>query len=196
MLAVIMGKYTAIYKIDINAKKLEMLQKIETTTCPDPESVSNCLKWSHDNAGLVIGNEDRSIRLYKVTAPNDFKSPMQMTLEFPNAHSESINCVYLSPSKRLLVSSGDDFRANVFDLSTKQKIISLTFRDKAYLNARGEKDDSNFSIKGCLISNDGQFVHMLACKYRYKSFVVSYRITPLTATEILFTPHAVLEVHE
>lgn len=75
-------------------------------------------------------------------------------------------------------------------------IQKLTFRDRAYRDARGNPDPTNFAIKGCVFSKDGQFVYILASKYRYKSFVVAYAITPVTAEKILFTPHTVLDVHD
>lgn len=39
-------------------------------------------------------------------------------------------------------------------------------------------------------------MYILASKYRYKSFVVAYAITPVTAEKILFSPHTVLDVHD
>jgi hypothetical protein len=55
-------------------------------------------------------------------------------------------------------------------------IKAITFRDKAYRDARGNPDNANFAIKGCKFSPDSQFVYILSGKHRYKSFVVAYAI--------------------
>lgn len=111
MLAVVLAKQVAIYKIDFQASKLELLQKITTDISASVDSSSTCLRWSSDNLGLAVGGDDRIIKLYKVKAPNDFKSEMQMTCELKTEHFDSINCIDISPSKTLLVSSGNDSQA-------------------------------------------------------------------------------------
>lgn len=106
-----MAKQVAIYKIDFQAAKLELLQKITTDFSASADSSSTCLRWSSDNLGLAVGGDDRTVRLYKVNAPNDFKSDMLLTCELKTEHFDSINCVDISPSKTLLVSSGNDSQA-------------------------------------------------------------------------------------
>jgi WD40 repeat protein len=103
-----MGKHVGIYKINFTDKKLEKLQEFQTDMSSDEESFTNCLRWSRDNAGLVVAGEDRSIKLFKVASPSDFKTPFEMTCELQNSHLEAINCVDISASKVLLISSGED----------------------------------------------------------------------------------------
>lgn len=113
---------------------------MQTDMTSNKESMTNCLRWSKDNAGLVVAGDDRSIRLFKVASATDFKTPFQMTLELQNAHTESINCVDISRNKTLLISAGDDQQACIHDLRKKMCIKKLTFRDRLKVDARGNPD--------------------------------------------------------
>jgi len=193
VLAVAMGKFTAIFKINMQTKKLEELQKFETDFSPI-DACTNTLRWSSDNGGLAAGGEDKLVRLYKVAAPNDFKSPLKMVCELGGGHHEAINDIDISPNKTLLVSSGNDSQACVYDLRKKALVKKLTFRDKEYRDARGNTDDSNFTIRGCVFS--GSSIFLLASKVRYKSFIVEFSINPSSTGSISFVPSSVVYVHD
>lgn len=77
----------------------------------------------------------------------------------------------------MLISSGNDSTASVFDLKQKRVIKSLTFRDNECKDVRGNADLSNFGIKGCFFATNGQSVYILATKTRYKSYLVKYSIS-------------------
>ena len=110
--------------------------------------------WARDNNGIAVAGDDRAVRLYKVKAPNDFKTDLEMTLEVKTEHFDSINSLDLSPNKTLLVTAGNDSQAQVFDLRRRVLIKKLTFRDTAFRDARGNPDSTNFAIKGCRFSLD------------------------------------------
>lgn len=152
--------------------------------------------WSRDNNGLAVAGDERVVRLFKVKAPNDFKSDMEMTLELKTEHLDSINSVDISPNKTLLITAGNDSQAQIFDLRSKSLIKSLTFRDKNFRDTRGNPDNSNFAIKGCRFSLDSSYVYILASKYRYKSFVVAYSMDVASNGAIVFSAHSVLDVHD
>lgn len=76
----------------------------------------------------------------------------------------------------MIVSSGNDCRACVFDVKSKRCIKKLTFRDKECKDSRGKEDSTNFMIKGCCFTPDGVDVYILASKTRYKSFVIKFNI--------------------
>jgi WD40 repeat protein len=194
-MAVCMGSSTAIYKIDFVGKKLEQLQKFESDFSPvDP--CSNCLMWSRDNAGLAVGGDDKIVRLFKAASPKDFKTPFEMVCELKDGHHEAINCIDISPSKTLLISSGNDSQACVWDLRKRTLIKKLTFRDKECKDQRGNVDTTNFNIRGCIFAPDGQFVYLLASKTRFKSYLVCYSIIPVSQDNIMFSPVKVLDVHD
>lgn len=110
-----MGANTAIFKIHYPEGKLSLLQKFQSDfNAVDP--CSNYLRWSRDNAGIAVAGEDRVIKLYKVKAPTDFVSPFELVCKLEGGHSEPVNCLDISPSKTLLISSGNDCQASVFDL--------------------------------------------------------------------------------
>jgi WD40 repeat protein len=85
-----------------------LLQTITTDFSPNPESMTQCVVWSRDNNGLVVAGDDRVVRIFKVKAPNDFKSDLDMTLELKTDHFDSINSIDISPNKTLLVTAGND----------------------------------------------------------------------------------------
>ena len=70
------------------------------------DSALNCLKWSLDNSTLVIGGEDRTVRVYKVTNPKDFTVPLELQVELKGGHYDTINGLDISPAKTLVLSSG------------------------------------------------------------------------------------------
>ena len=88
------------------------------------------MRWSRDNAGLAVGGEDRIVRLYKVKSATDFKTPFEKVAELGGGHHEPVNSIDISPSKTLLVSSGNDSQACIFDLRKRALIQKLTFRDR------------------------------------------------------------------
>jgi WD40 repeat protein len=153
------------------------------------------LRWSRDNAGIAVAGEDRVIKLYKVKAPTDFVSPFEQVCKLEGGHSEPINCIDISPSKTLLISSGNDSQASVFDLRKRSLLQKLTFKDKAYRDARGNPDESNFMIRGCFFSPCGRYVYLLASRVRYRTFLVQYVLTPYK-DRVDFNPISVLDVHE
>lgn len=102
---------------------------------------------------------------------------MNLVYELKGAHYDGINSIDVSPGMSMLVSSGNDATASVFDLKQKRVIKKLTFRDNDCKDARGNADLSNFGIRGCFFSTDGQFVSILASKAQYKSYLAKYRIS-------------------
>jgi hypothetical protein len=58
-----MGPFTAIYLIDKQSGRLDLLHKVQTDfKAIDPSS--NCCKWSIDNKGLAVGGDDSVIRVF------------------------------------------------------------------------------------------------------------------------------------
>jgi len=137
---------------------------------------------------LAVAGEDSTIKIYKVAGPTDFKSAFQQVVKFEGGHFAPVNCVDISPSKTMVVSSGNDCQACVWDLRTKKLAKKLTFRDKSFRDMRGQADPTNFTIRGCLFSVCGRYVYLLASKIRYKTFIVQYGAD--------FQPVSVLDVHE
>ena len=107
---------------------------------------------------------------------------------------DGINQIDISPGKSLLISSGNDGCACVFDVKSKRCIKKLTFRDKECMDSRGKEDSTNFMIKGCCFTPDGAGVYILASKTRYKSFVIKFNIK-LMNNSFDFIPSMVTEVH-
>jgi WD40 repeat protein len=158
--------------------------------------MSNCCRWSRDNAGLAVGGDDKVLRLYKVTS-KDFKGEMPLACELKDGgHTEAINTIDISPGKSLVVSAGNDCTGCIFDLATKKCIKKLTFRDKTCTDIRGNPDNTNFLIRGCFFSNCGRFVYLLAAKMRYKSFLVRYEVQKIGGNQVDFRPISTLEVHQ
>ena len=109
-----MGKSTGIYKICLPDGKLELLQKFQTDF-KDTEPGSNYCRWSRDNTLLAVGGEDMTIRVYKVT-DKTFKEPFELLYELPSSHHQPINALDLSAGKSLLISTGNDCMASIFNL--------------------------------------------------------------------------------
>ena len=149
---------------------------------------SNYLKWSADNNGIAVAGEDKIIRLYKAKSPTDFVTAMTLSCQLEGAHFEPINCVDISPNKTLLVSSANDSQACVYDLRSQKVLQKLTFRDKAFRDARGQPDNTNFTIRGCAFTKCGRYVYLLASKARYKTFLVKYGITTFGSGEVVMEP--------
>lgn len=102
---------------------------------------------------------------------------MELTCELKGAHYDAINSIDISPGMSMLVSSGNDSTASVFDLKQKRVVKKLTFRDNDCKDVRGNADLSNFGIRGCFFSNNGQYVYILASKAAYRSYLVKYQIS-------------------
>lgn len=83
------------------------------------EAASNCLAWSSDNGAIAVAGEDRVIRLYKFKSGTDFKTAAELRCSFAGGHHEAINSVHISPSKTLLVSTGNDATATVWDVRSQ-----------------------------------------------------------------------------
>jgi len=90
--------------------------------------------------------------------------------------------------------SGDDYKACVWDLRTKKSVGSLTFRDKDYRDRQGKPSQDNFMIKGAFFSNCGQYIYLLASKFKYAGFLVKFKIHP-SAAGVQFSVESVLEVY-
>ena len=123
---------------------------------------------------------------------------MNLVYELKGAHYDGINSIDVSPGMSMLVSSGNDATASVFDLKQKRVIKKLTFRDNDCKDARGNADLSNFGIRGCFFSTDGQFVYILASKAQYKSYLAKYRISSKMMGSypvFSFEPIETIEVH-
>jgi len=114
--------------------------------------------------------------LFKVTSP-DYKQEFKMVCELKE-HVEPIYSIDISPGKSLLVACANDNTASVWNLANKKCVKRLTFRDKSYRDARGGEDLSNFSMRGCVFTNCGRYLYLLAAKMRYKSFLVKYEVKP------------------
>ena len=80
------------------------------------------MKWSRDNSLLVIGGEDRTVRVYKVTNPKDFTVPLELQVELKGGHYDTINGLDISPAKTLVLSSGQDCQANVWNIAQKRTV--------------------------------------------------------------------------
>ena len=78
----------------------------------------------------------------------------------------------------MVSASGDDCKACVWDLKTKRSEASLTFRDKNFRDRLGNPTKDNFMIKGAFFTNCGQYIYLLASKFKYGSFLVKFRIHP------------------
>lgn len=102
---------------------------------------------------------------------------MELLCELKGAHYDAINSIDVSPGMSMLVSSGSDSTASVFDLKQKRVIKKLTFRDNECKDVRGNADLSNFGIRGCFFTSNGQYVYILASKAAYRSYLVKYHIS-------------------
>ena len=124
-----------------------------------------------------MGGDDGTIRLYKVMS-KDFKEQFQMVCELKEGgHLDSIYSVDISPGKSLLLASGNDNCATVWNLGTRKCVKKLTFRDKTFRDARGNEDKSNFLMRGGVFTNCGRYAYLLSCKMRYKSFLIKYSVS-------------------
>ena len=123
---------------------------------------------------------------------------MELLCELKGAHYDGINSIDVSPGMSMLVSSGNDSTASIFDLKQKRVIKKLTFRDNDCKDARGNADLSNFGMRGCCFSADGQFVYVLASKAPYRSYLVKYQISSKMMGQypvFSFEPVETIQVH-
>ena len=78
-------------------------------------------------------------------------------------------------------------------------IKKITFRDTEYRTSRGQKDLTNFGIRGCCFHPTGAYVYILASKACYRSYVIKYSISSRTVSKshtiFDFEPIRVTEVH-
>lgn len=122
VIAACLNNFVGLYKFhfkDAEGKlsgKLSFLQEFQADFSLK-DSALNCLKWSLDNTTLVVGGEDRTIRIYKVADPKDFTVPMELQAELKGGHYDTINGLDISPAKTLVLSSGQDSQANVWNIS-------------------------------------------------------------------------------
>ena len=128
----------------------------------------------------------------------DYRKPMELLCELKGAHYDGINSIDVSPGMSMLVSSGNDSTASVYDLKQKRVIKKLTFRDNDCKDVRGNADLSNFGIRGCFFSPNGQFVYILASKAAYRSYLVKYQISSKMMGQypvFSFEPVETVQVH-
>ena len=125
-----------------------------------------------------MAGDDLVVRVFKFVknaeGKTDFRQQMELVSELKGGHHDSIQCLDISPGMSMLVSSGNDSSASIFDLRQKKVIKKITFRDTEYRTSRGQEDLTNFGIRGCFFDATGQHVYVLASKARYRSYLVKY----------------------
>ena len=193
VIAACISNFVGLYKFHFPEGKMSFLQEFQADFA-QKDSTLNCLKWSLDNSTLVVGGEDRSVRVYKVVNAKDFTVPLELQVELKGGHYDTINGLDISPAKTLVLSSGQDCQANVWNIAQKRTMAKLTFSDTECKNIRGDSDTSNFPIKGCCFSKCSRFIFVLAARPKYKSFVVKYSVAP-SATGIVTFPLEAIDVH-
>ncbi|KAJ2574895.1 hypothetical protein GGH95_003836 [Coemansia sp. RSA 1836] len=105
---------------DYTAKVWNAFTGQELVTLPHNHIVK-CADFVDDDATVVTGSQDKSVRIFDVTRPDQSSTVI--------AHSAPVRSVKWSRHRHVAVSAGDDRRINILDLRAPTAVKSLDVGD-------------------------------------------------------------------
>ena len=148
-MAICLTEDVGLYKIDREGKLIEIM-KFRGDFAQELPSVNHC-KISDDNTLFATGGDDKIIRIYPLN--KEFKKEGDKKVEIDVA-TASITGIDINRDNSLMVATSKDGFAYMINLSTRQVIQKLSFKNQP--TAR------NFMMRACIIRRYDNAIYTLA----------------------------------